>query len=256
SADPSIREVAAVLSLLKIRHKLSNRCLDDLCHLMQLLKAQNVPKSSAHIKRILLPLATIDNVSPSYFCAKCNKLSTNETNCSNINCSENNGFTTKAPVFVRMPLKTQIKNVLARFSSHCFGQYTNSLLTNSSNITQGLLYRKIVQQEGDNFLSLIMNVDGIEISKSSRSSLWVITFVINQLRRTERFQMENILVGGIGAGLSKPSREEMAAYLQPVIDELLSLQNESGSLDKPAQVLVQNVTEINGAYSCRKCLIK
>jgi len=66
----------------------------------------------------------------------------------------------------------------------------------------------------------------------------------------------------------------MAAYLKPIIDELLNLGNEhrftfndenslfikvfliAGSLDKPAQSLVQNLAEPNGAYGCGKCLIK
>ncbi|CAF1666639.1 unnamed protein product, partial [Adineta ricciae] len=274
SSEASVYEVAAVLIVLKTRHKLSNRCLDHFCQLMRLLKVQNVPKNSSHIKCILSPTLTTDATSPAYFCAKCNKLSAKETNCTNVECNENKGFTTKPPVFVRLPLKTQIQDVLSRFPALYFQQQSSSNISDSSNITEGLFYKKIVEQEGDGFISLVMNVDGIEISKSSKSSLWVITFVINELKKPDRFRMQNVLVGGIGAGVSKPSRQEMAAYLQPIINELLLLENENrytmgdgthsflkvfliaGSLDKPAQALVQNLTEINGAYGCGKCLIK
>ncbi|CAF4868677.1 unnamed protein product [Rotaria sp. Silwood1] len=274
SAEPSIHEVAAVLSILKIRHKLSNRCLDHFCRLMRLLKTRNVPKSSAHIKRILLSESKVDFIRPSYFCSKCNRMSTNETNCSNVNCSEYKGFSEKPPVFVLMPLKPQIQNVLSRFPSNYFRQKSNSTSANSSNISEGVVYKKVLENEGEDFISLVMNVDGIEISKSSHSSLWILTFIINELSKPERFQIQNVLVGGIGAGLSKPTRNEMAAYLQPIVSELLSLENEccyktsdgthlflkvfliAGSMDKPAQALVQNLTEVNGAFGCGKCLIK
>ena len=201
-------------------------------------------------------------------------MSTYETHCSNINCDENKSFSKQPPIFVRMPLKSQIQNILSHFPSNYFQQNSNSMLTNSSNISEGAIYKKIVEKEGENFISLVVNVDGIEISKSSKSSLWIVTFIINELKKSERFQIQNVLVGGIGASLSKPTRNEMAAYLRPIINELLSLENGchfetsdgiylffkvfliAGSLDKPAQALVQNLSESNGAFGCGKCLIK
>ena len=88
SADPSTHEVAAALIILKNRHKLSNRCLDHMCKLMHLLKAINVPKSSAHIKRILLSESTTDFTASSYFCSECNEMSASDTNCSRITTVE------------------------------------------------------------------------------------------------------------------------------------------------------------------------
>ena len=61
------------------------------------------------MKRILLSDSTTHFTSPSYYCSKCNKLSSKETNCSNMNCEENKSFTKRPPVFLRMPLKGQIK---------------------------------------------------------------------------------------------------------------------------------------------------
>jgi hypothetical protein len=268
-----MHEVAATLIILKNRHKFSNRCLDDICKLMRLLKAINVPKSSAHIKRILLSGSTTNFTAPSYFCRKCNEMSSNETNCSNIKCQENKGFSTNPSVFLLMPLQPQIQDILLRFPSLQFQQQSPSTLA-SSDISNGNFYQRILKNENENFLSLTFNVDGISIAKSSRSSLWVITFVINELKQSERFQVQNVLVGGIGSGKSKPTREEMAAYLKPIIHELLALENEhrymtndgnylslrvfliAGSLDKPAQALVQNLAEPNGAFGCGKCLIQ
>lgn len=65
----------------------------------------------------------------------------------------------------------------------------------------------------------------------------------------------------------------MASYLKPIINELLVLEREhqfrtsdniyfnlkvfliAGSFDKPAQSIVQNIAESNGAYGCGKCCI-
>jgi hypothetical protein len=200
-------------------------------------------------------------------------MSSNEKYCSNTACDQKKEFSIKPPVFIRMPLRPQIQDILSRLPSNLFQQNSSSTMSHSSNISEGALYKNVIEKEGDNFISLVMNVDGIEISKSSTSSLWVITFVINELKKSERFQIQNVLVGGIGSGSSKPTREEMFAYLQPIINELLSLEKEhrfetsdgiylflkvfliAGSLDKPAQALVQNLTEINGAFGCGKCCL-
>ncbi|CAF3847057.1 unnamed protein product [Rotaria sp. Silwood1] len=275
SVEPSTHEIASALIILKNRHSLSNRCLDHICQLMRLVKASNVPKGSAHIKRILLSDSTIHFTSPSYYCSTCNQLSSKETNCSNINCEENKSFTKRPPVFLRMPLKPQIEDILLRFPSLHLQQQRCSTLVNSSDISQGNFYKKVNKnEEENNFITLTMNVDGASIAKSSRSSLWVVTFVINEFKKSERFQVQNVLVGGISAGKSKPTRKEMSVYLQSIVNELLTLENEhgfedydgnikflkvflvAGCMDKPAQALVQNIGDPNGAYGCGKCLLR
>ena len=268
-----MHEVAAALIILKNRHKLSNRCVDHICKLMCLLKAINVPKSSAHVKRILLSESTTNVTASSYFCPKCNQMSSSESNCSNSNCQNNKGFNETPSVFLRMPLQPQLQDILLRIPSSQFQQQSHST-SSSSDMSNGKVYQRILEVENENFLSLTFNVDGIAIAKSSRSSLWVITFVINELKQSDRFRVENVLVGGIGYGKTKPTRQEMAAYLKPIINELLNLENEhlftfndgislfikvfliAGSMDKPAQALVQNIAEPTGAYGCGKCSIK
>ena len=117
SAIPSTHEIAVALTILKSRHRLLNRCLDHICQLMCLLKASNVPKSSAPIKRIILSGSTTHFTLPSYYYSKCNQLSSKETNCSNINYEEYKFFSKSPPVFFHMPLQPQIKDVLLRFPS-------------------------------------------------------------------------------------------------------------------------------------------
>jgi hypothetical protein len=69
-----------------------------------------------------------------------------------------------------------------------------------------------------------MNVGEIQIAKSSTSSLWIVIFAINEIKRTEGFNMKNIIIGGILSVTSKPTRDHMRVFLEPVVQELLQLE--------------------------------
>lgn len=141
-------------------------------------------------------------------------------------------------------------------------------------IYDGKVYRRIVANEKENFLTLIMNVDGVQVAKSSSISLWIITFAINEIPRSDRFRMKNIVVGGILSTPVKPSRDHIRRFIEPNVKELLGLEkgeafelkNADGvhlqflkvfliasCLDKPAQSLVQCISEPTGAFGCGRC---
>ena len=172
-----------------------------------------------------------------------------------------------------MPLQSQLQNILLRFPSSRFLQQSDSMCITSSDITAGEIYKTVVKHEDNNFISLVMNVDGTEVPKSSKTSLWIITLVINELEQSEKFKMQHVLVGGVGAGANKPTHEEIQTYLQPIVKELSNLEVEhrfrtsdgltlalkvfllAASMDKPAQALVQNLAEPNASFECGKCCI-
>ena len=78
-----------------------------------------------------------------------------------------------------MSLRSQLRNILLRFPSSRFRQLSNSMSNTSSDITAGKIYKTVIKKVGNTFISLVMNVDGIEVSKSSKTSLWIIIFTIN-----------------------------------------------------------------------------
>ena len=82
-----------------------------------LLQASNVPKSSEYIKPILLPGSITHFTAPPYHYPKRSKLSSKETDCSNVSREEKKSFTKRPPVFLRIPLKPQTKDTLLRFPS-------------------------------------------------------------------------------------------------------------------------------------------
>ena len=114
-----------------------------------------------------------------------------------------------------IPILSQLRDILARASNLNFGhqqQTPSATGTEMHDIYQGDVYREIARKEKDDFLSLIMNVDGVQVPKSSSSSLWIITSAINDKKRNERFKMKNIIVGGILSAPSKPSRDHMRVF--------------------------------------------
>ena len=281
-STPSRKELAAAIVVLKNRHRMSIKCVDDLCQLMRVLKIPSFPTRFKGISRLLLsdestPSAPVESI---IMCPSCCSISISSSHCDNVECNHHRSYSLPPFTFMTIPILSQLRDILARTSNLNFGHQKQTLTiagTAMHDIYQGDVYREIARKEKDDFLSLIMNVDGVQVSKSSSSSLWIITFAINELKRNERFKMKNIIVGGILSAPSKPSRDHMRVFLQPCVNELIVLeQGESfevttmkpdrlvlmkvfliGSCcDKPAQSLVQGISEPTGAYGCGRCEIE
>ena len=163
--------------------------------------------SCLHIKRLLVSQSTTDPIAPYFFCSHCKTMSHDDQKCSNSSCKNSKGFHENPNAFVRLPLRTQLENILSQHPSSYFENRLQNICDYSSDICRSDLYKYVAKQEENSFITLIMNVDGIEIAKSSKSSLWIITFVVNEFKKRERFQLQNVLVGGIGGGKSKPTRK-------------------------------------------------
>ena len=98
-------------------------------------------------------------------------------------------------------------------------------------------------------------------------------FVVNELLAIIRFSIENIILAGIWPGPSKPSRDQIRLMYRPLIDELLSLEHGhaftlfddhievlevyliAACCDKPAQAVVQCISEPIAVYGCGRCEI-
>ncbi|CAF4767110.1 unnamed protein product, partial [Rotaria sp. Silwood2] len=258
-------------------HRTSNKCINDLYKLLKLLKIPNCPMNFYKIKRLLLPKSSASISSlVTYICQVCCEASTSSDRCSNVNCTQHACFLTPHLHYLRFSILQQIQEILAHTPALNFEQqqcFPDIDVIND--IYDAEAYQHIMKKEaGNNFLSLIMNVDGIEVTKNSGLSLWIFTFVINEIKRSERFKLKNIIVGGIVSTESKPSRHQMQVLLSPIVKELVVLEqgesfevksfgeNSSTHLkifliasccDKPAQSLVQGISESIGAFGCGRC---
>ena len=120
-------------------------------------------------------------------------------------------------------------------------------------------------------LSLMWNVDGVPLFKSSKYTLWPMYLLINELPYKQRVLKENSVLAGLWFGEEKPN---MSFYLKPIVEELITLENHgieissphiskqfickvillAGSCDLPAKCFVLNSVQYNGKYGCAKCL--
>ncbi|CAF4129488.1 unnamed protein product [Rotaria socialis] len=261
----------------QIRHRISTKGINDLCKLLKLMKMPNCPINFYRVKRHLLPNASASPSSlTTYICPVCCEASTSPNRCSDVNCTQHTGFRTSPISYLRIPILQQLREILAHTHALNFEQQKSaSNIDTMNDIYDAETYQRIIKKEaGKNFLTLLMNVDGIQVAKSSNLSLWIFTLVINEIKRSERFKLKNVIVGGIASTVSKPSRHQMQALLSPIVKELVVLEqgetfkvkclNENSNIrlkifliasccDKPAQCLVQGISEPIGAFGCGRC---
>ena len=260
---------------------MSNKCVDHICQLMRRLRVENFPSSFSAINHLLLP----DSSTP-YFvncvniCPVCCLKSASSSHCDNTDCGQSRSYSHPPIQSMIIPILSQLRDILARTSSLTFEHQHRTASSPDDvirDIYHGEVYRKIAADEPGKFLTLIMNIDGVQISKSSSSSLWIVTFAINEIHRNERFKMKNIIVGGVLSTSSKPSRDQIRVFLEPIVKELRQLERGesyevkhmwsdqllflktfliASCCDKPAQSLVQGISEPTGAYGCGRCEIQ
>ena len=144
-------------------------------------------------------------------------------------------------------------------------------------IVDGLHYGHVLDNEASECLTLTMSTDGVQPYDNSDKGIWPVTFVINEIERQQRFCFENLIIGGVWPGPKKPKREEMFAFLNIIIQQLVDLEHgcefdcrsSSGyarrflkvflictCMDKPAQALVHNLAEPTAKYGCGRCEIR
>ena len=79
--------------------------------------------------------------------------------------------------------------------------------------TSGVL-RKDAELQSNRFLALGISTFGVALFKSSKSNLWPVYLVIQNLPPQVRFKGENIILCGIWQGSCKP---DMNLLLNPVV---------------------------------------
>ncbi|CAF1640548.1 unnamed protein product, partial [Rotaria sordida] len=275
-------DLAATLVALKNRHSLSAVCINDICSLLCVLNVPGAPRSWFQIKKALDKscASTLDRT-VWWICPNCKKVSDNKFTCSNANCSWR--FVPPASMpnyFYTFNIRDQLSSILATTADMYLQKRTNvtphSILT-MKDIVDGNYYRKLLDEESDDILTLTMSTDGIQPFKSTEKSIWPVTFIINEIKRKKRFTFQNLILGGVWPGPAKPKRFEMSAVLETIILQLKELEKGSyfeccsdagyvsrflkvflicACMDKPAQALVQNLPEPTAKFGCGRCEIR
>jgi hypothetical protein len=260
--------MASILILFKHRHHLSIECMADLLSLLLLLEVENVPRSWHQLKQ------QISAIKPkrSYFtpCENCCLPSTNASKCTN--CGQLIRRALYEKTFINFSIKDQLEIILYNNDiSLLFSSYTSNVMTD---IKDGHVYQQLKTLCHDKFLTLTLNIDGVEVKKKSNKSIWPALLVINEIPLDQRYNLENVIIAGVWIAPNKPSRKEMKCFLSPVVEELSEMENGyifndcrkspnhqnmiklfliGSCCDKPAQALVQNLPEPIARFGCGRC---
>lgn len=135
--------------------------------------------------------------------------------------------------------------------------------------TAGALHKHL-RKTGDlrwSDLTFNFNTDGSPLFKSSKSSVWPIQFIINELPTNLRFQ--HCVLSGLWFG---PKHPNMAIFLKKFVDSVKSMKEITWKfnsklisskvyplcccVDAPARAAVQNSTLFNGFFGCPWCLAR
>ena len=138
-------------------------------------------------------------------------------------------------------------------------------------IYDGLVYQEHMQDRqflaDANIISFLWNTDGVPVFKSSKCSIWLLYFVINELPIHKRWCKENVILGGLWFGETKPN---MLTFLKPFTESISDLKINGvevyspdiqqgfkchamllcGTCDLPAKAMVYNVKQYNGKHGC------
>ena len=268
--------IATALIALKSKYHLSNKCIEDILSLLRLF-SENNPSSYKALctvlrKRSFTHLTPTTNT----ICPHCGKVSPHLRKCTACDVDYSPIAVSAIPLFYTYDIGSQIEAILATSPHISFndgaspGAYMND-------ITHGNMYKSLLAKEASRFLTLSMNVDGIQPNKGSDQSLWRILMVVNEINRKKRFSLENLIIAGMWPGPSKPSRPEISLFFQNAVKDLKVLEQGrrfdlhktdedddqfikifliASCCDKPAQCLVQCLSEPTAFFGCGFCEIQ
>ncbi|CAF4466881.1 unnamed protein product, partial [Rotaria sp. Silwood2] len=259
-------DIASSLVLLKKKHRLSTDCIKDIIRLLKILDVANTPSSWYKVKKLLSESKSVST--KHLICPGCNQITISKEQCTN--CSIKHSIQLQS--FRSFSITDQLQSILIN-NRNIDLFYKNKELF-MCDIRDGAIYESIRADNPGEILSLTINIDGVQPSKGSQTTIWPILLVINEIPPNLRFKLENVVLAAVWPGPSKPSRDEVRLLFRPVIDELIHLESghpfhlSDGNIhilhvyligaccDKPAQALSQCISEPTAAFGCGRCEVE
>jgi hypothetical protein len=267
-------DVACALVLFKRRYRLSISCINHLLRLLPRIPHASIPTSWFALKMLLQNNTISSPPLITFVCSTCSKPSSSRSICSEcgVVISSSSSFTS----FQNFNVSDQLHRIIS--TNYQYMNLNNKSTEESMrDICDGDVHRRLQNSCSDPFITLTMNIDGIQPNKGSKTSIWPILLVVNELPIRRRFSPENIILAGVWPGPKKPSRPQMALFLKPLVTELVHLENGDSFFipscsssspnkivhirvyligaccDKPALALIQNLPEPIAAFGCSRC---
>ncbi|XP_033987880.1 uncharacterized protein LOC117483615 isoform X2 [Trematomus bernacchii] len=186
-AGSSVTMAALLLLLMAfiLKHGLSKAATKHLLELLNFVVPGCVPKSVWYLEKYFLDYN--DKTEIHFYCPRCaNYLGVEPGNeCGVCQQSLNRkGLLEKAYYFLVMPLKVQLRNILANVQSKLGKHFTRD--ASISDINTGSEYRREAQEVNTDSITLTFNCDGAPVFNSSKTSIWPILCTINELPFVDR----------------------------------------------------------------------
>ena len=217
-------ELSVSLIILKARYHLSHECINDILRLFRECRI-DVPPSYISIKNFFRKQSTdaIQKPTVKYICPSCSLSSTSASLCSS--CSSVMLSNTPSALFFNFDLASQIQQILCSSPNLRLADHNQRNTAYLRDIIDGAYYKRLLfAEQGNSFITLTMNVDGVSPNRGSDLSIWPIFLVINEIEKSKRFALENLIVAGVWPGPSKPSREQMFLLFADIVTQLKVLE--------------------------------
>lgn len=169
-----------------------------------------------------------------------------------------------------VPIRQQIKHFLRQYYREIV-KYLFQAKKHDGNlkdIYDGMIWNG-TERDGHIYLSLTINVDGAQCTKSTKRSLWVLQLYQNYLPPNLRYKRENILVSTIYCGENKPNLVDFIQILSNELKELRDSRKITAfvndvlyifipeislvSCDLPARAPLMGLPSFSGYNACPHC---
>ena len=262
-----------------LRHGLSQVATDDLLSIFNAVIPGCVPRS----KYLFNKMARLScDAETHIYCGDCagyvgpyeSARSSRHSVCLQCNATvDYDLMLTLGHFFLVSPLEDQLRNIFQNTDAATAildKQATDLRHIDSHNITDINCGEEYIRLKGNSEnlerISLMFNVDGVPVFKSSPKSLWPVYHTINEL--PVRLRKQHMILHCLWFGNCKP---RMDTYLKPLVDELKKLNSEGFywkyngvskitkvslglcACDSVARPLLQNMKQFNGSSGCSFC---
>ena len=175
----------------------------------------NVPTSWWNCKKLLntQPTGRL-NAKKRSICPSCSQMSGKIDCCTECDTNYNTVVQKSSiPIFYHFDIGLQLETILRHTSDVVFQDRSLPPQGNMRDIVDGLFYRKYLKEEDDLFVTLTMNIDGVQPNKGTDNSIWPVLMIVNEIQRKKRYSLDNVILAGVWPGPKKPTRDEMAIFL-------------------------------------------
>ena len=147
----------------------------------------------------------------------CYRKSSNHLQCASSSCASAESYVCAPTSVTTFPIVFQLISILERenlaLSTYVPGECSDIL---GSKRHHEIMLQEKQRDSSRNIITLTLNNDGALVKRVPRS-LWITCACINELPRTKRFQVNNMIICSISTGSEKPKKKNTLLYYKTLL---------------------------------------